>query len=126
MGSSGSGSFSDYPGYKQNNSSKSNHSQGDSSGEDACSKAFSTSLDDVASCNYYLMNKSVPPEKTNIIIAFEKRIVAKDSANNTIGYLPTKFNYLKACMEDGFRYNGIVQSSANSPIPSVIIAVGPV
>lgn len=122
MGSSGTGNFSDYSNQKPQNG---NEKTGGSSGENKCEKAFSTALEDVGSCTYYLTNNDVPPVDTDIELYFNKRIIARTIDKIDIGYVPTKFNYLKNCMDSGFSYTGKVTASSNSPIQSVIIDIIP-
>lgn len=122
MGSTGSGSFSDY-----DHSPKKIASQGSTSGEDKCNKSFSTNLEEVQNCNYYINHSSVPPRNTQVSIVFENpRLAVQDTANQIIGYLPTKYNYLLACMESGINYSGVVSASSLRPIPSVSVDISPI
>lgn len=127
MGSTGSGSFTDYSGFN-NKSSKSGGGQGGnggSSGQDQCAMAFSTRLDEVATCEFYKTNKDVPAIGSNVIISFNTRLVVLDQYNICIGYLPTKFNYLRACMTDGFTYTGVINESSTTPLPTISIDIAP-
>jgi hypothetical protein len=121
MGSTGSGSFSDYQGYKPSNPD----GNGGSSGTDQCARAFSTSLDEVATCDFFKTTGNVPVKGTNVVILFEKRLVAVDPKGVFLGYLPTKFNYLRSCMTDGYSYAGVVQNSSTTPIPAISIDIAP-
>ena len=67
MGSSGSGSFTDYS--KQKPKPVGGKSGG-SSGDDKCGKAFNTSLEEVSRCHYFVSNGKVPPKGTEIKIVF--------------------------------------------------------
>jgi hypothetical protein len=127
MGSTGSGSFSDYHNYERNRNANAegSNSNGGSSGEDQCARALSTSLDDVAYCEYYKTRRDLPPIGTILSIEFKTRLVAITDDGLSLGYLPTKYNYLRACMNDGFAYTGAVSSSNVSPIPSIIVDVAP-
>ena len=127
MGSSGSGSLSDYHDYEKNKSSKSdgNGSSDGSSGEDRCAKAFSTSLDEVSVCDYYKTNRNVPPVDTSVKIEFNLRLRVLEENNICVGYLPTKYNFLRACMADGFTYSGVIIESTSSPIPSIVVDIAP-
>ncbi len=122
MGSTGTGHFSDYPGSAPKSG---DDKTGGSSNEDKCLKAFSTSLEDVARGNYFTAHNDVPPAGTEIEIVFNSRLVAVDKNGEEIGYLPTKFNYIKVCMDNGHTYSGNVISSSLHPIPSVSIDVIP-
>lgn len=116
MGSSGSGSFSDYSGIPISGSG--NRSSGGSSGSDKCQEAFTVSLEDVASHDYYLKQKSAPPLGTELTVMFKGRVLAV-AGTDSVGSLPTKLNYLARCLRDGINYKGIVTLSTNGPNPQV-------
>ncbi|WP_232438572.1 MULTISPECIES: hypothetical protein [Burkholderia] len=121
MGSSGSGSFSDYPG------TKAKAVEGDgigvaggTSGVDRCKQAFSCVLEDVGQCDFYSQFRKVPAPGTQLGIFFDKkRIFAVDVDGVKVGALPTSFNYLAACLAGGVTYVGVVKSSADKPVPTV-------
>lgn len=120
MGSIGSGNFSDYSSYKGNSN------QGGSSGEDKCGKGFDAELEDVAICDYSKLNNNVPPIDSQVEVVFIKpRLAVVDSKKVCIGYLPTQYNYLRACLTDGFTYSGIVGHSSLTPIPNVSVLISP-
>ncbi|MDP1622739.1 MAG: hypothetical protein Q8M08_10425 [Bacteroidales bacterium] len=123
MGSSGTGNFSDYSGSAP---SSKGEKTGGASGEDKCLLAFSTILEDVARCQFFITHGTVPAEGEEIQVVFNTRIVAVSKIGEEIGYLPTKYNYLKVCMDNGTRYSGHVSSSSIDPIPSVRIDVIPI
>jgi hypothetical protein len=122
MGSSGTGNFSDYSGSAP---SSKDEKTGGSSGDDKCLLAFSTILEDVGRCQFYITYQNVPAEGENIQVIFNSRIVAVSKNGEEIGYLPTKYNYLKVCMDAGNRYSGRVTFSSVDPFPSVRIDVFP-
>jgi hypothetical protein len=124
MGSTGSGSLTDYSKRKP----KGNESEtGGTSGNDECGKAFSTSLEDVSRCFYFMDSKNVPPVGTTVNIFFNGvRLAAETSMGEEIGYLPTKYNYLRICLIAGFRYSGQVRSSSVKQIPFIEIDVVPI
>jgi hypothetical protein len=116
MGSSGSGSFSDYPG-----SGKAKGGSGGGSGappEDRCGKAFSAQLEDVEHHPYFAKHGTPPPVGTELEVAHFKRLVAV-ADGDIVGNLPTKLNYLAACMKDGYHYVGNVIVS--KPGSSIIV-----
>lgn len=119
MGSSGSGSFSDYSGSPSN--SNSSGASGGGSGTDQCAMAFSTALEEVGQCDYFTSTGSVPPPGTELTIAIAQRIVALDTNDVVVGALPTRFNYLAACLNEGFQYVGVVRSSSASPNPQATV-----
>lgn len=122
MGSSGSGNFSDYPG----NQSQSNRKNGGSSGEDRCNRAFSTRIEDVPRCAYFRKHGQVPLTGSIVSIIFNGvRISVVDAVGDEIGFLPTTFNYLILCMENGITYGGSVTRSANNAVPVVEVDIAP-
>lgn len=122
MGSSGTGSFSDY---SEHTPKATGGKTGGGSGEDQCGRAFSTNLEDVSRCDYFLKHASVPPINTPVEIYFNKRLIAKTNKGEEIGYLPTRYNYIKLCLEDGYNYYGIVSASSSSPLTTVTIDIAP-
>jgi hypothetical protein len=116
MGSSGSGNFSDYSGKPKTTSS--GGSSGGSSGSDKCGEAFTASLEDVASHDFYMNHGSAPAVGTQLTIKVKGRVVAV-AGGESVGSLPTRLNYLARCLQDGFTYTGIVTVSANGNSPRV-------
>lgn len=116
MGSSGSGNLSDYSGKPKTGSGSG--SSGGSSGSDKCGQAFTASLEDVASHDYYVNNGSVPAVGTQLTIEVRRRVVAV-AGTESVGSLPTRLNYLARCLENGFTYTGIVTASSNGSNPQV-------
>ncbi|WP_025663946.1 hypothetical protein [Aquimarina megaterium] len=121
MGSSGSGNFSDYPGSKPTGGGKS----GGSSGENKCEKAFTAMLEEIDRCPYYIEKKDVPKVGDEVKIGFDKRPTAISKDGLTVGYLPTKFNYIKMCLDDGYSFIGRVASSSSDLVAAVSIDVIP-
>lgn len=146
MGSSGSGSFSDYPGSSRGGSGGSSTGGGSGGGDsggggsggggsggggngggDPCDRAFNTELEDVQQSDYWNTNGGVPPIGTEVEIVRRKRLVAQDAAGLSIGNLPTALNSLAACLEKGWTYVGTVQAaSSGPPEPSIVIDVAAV
>jgi hypothetical protein len=116
MGSTGSGSFTDYSG-SQN--PKGNGGSGGSDGVDPCSQAFSSTLQEVAQCDYLKKHGAPPPVQTQLSLVLNGRIFAVDESGTTVGALPTSYNYLAACLNAGFKYVGVVSASKANPLPSV-------
>lgn len=116
MGSTGSGSFTDYSGAPKASSGKG--TSGGTSGEDICSQAFSAALEDVAQYGYFNAHQNVPPVQAQLDIVLNGRLIAM-AGNDAVGALPTRFNYLAACIADGFTYRGLVTFSVNGPNPQV-------
>jgi hypothetical protein len=53
------------------------------------------------------------------------RLAVETDLGEEIGYLPTKYNYLKVCMDNGFRYTGSVRTVSIVPTPSVSVDITP-
>ncbi|MER8664750.1 hypothetical protein NKH34_26960 [Mesorhizobium sp. M1148] len=116
MGSSGSGTFSDYSGKPKTGSGSG--SSGGSSGSDKCGEAFTASLEDVASHDYYKNHGSAPAVGTPLTVEVRGRVVAV-AGTESVGSLPTRLNYLARCLQDGFTYTGVVTASSNRANPQV-------
>lgn len=119
MGSTGSGSFSDYSGAKNTSSTGQGGGSGGASGVDRCQQAFSCVLQEVAQCDYYARAGTVPAPGTVLSISLSGRLFAVDSSGVKVGALPTSFNYLAACLAGGVSYVGVVKSSTSTPVPTV-------
>lgn len=123
MGSSGSNRISDYPG-----SSSSSGKPGGSAGgggdstEDRCARAFSADLEDVEHSDYYQAHQALPPVATALEVVQRKRLIAQTTSGESVGNLPTSFNYLAACLKDGWRYVGTIQNATSGPPVARILA----
>lgn len=106
MGSTGSGSFSDY----------SRNTEDDN----RCEKAFSVKLQDVEQFEYYKKHDDVPPIGTVLSIALGKRLIAKTPDGEAVGSLPTSFNYLAGCLAQGYVYSGSVRQSDADTSPVLV------
>lgn len=129
MGSSGSGRFSDYPASPSTKSSSSggrSGSSGGSSGEDPCDRAFSTELEDFERSEYFGNHKGTAPKiGTTVTIEKGKRVIARASTGETLGNLPTKFNYLAGCMAAGRTYIGRIVTVSPGLIAKITIDAAP-
>ena len=111
MGSAGTGSFGDYkPG--QN--------------EDRClENLFNITLEEVALCEYFEINKDIPPFMTQVKVKnqLHNGRVALETIerNEIIGLLPTIYSYIISCIRRGYRYEGKVTFSSTSPIAKVMV-----
>ena len=140
MGSTGTGTFSDYPGSEGGRPGKSGGggrggaSQGGGGGQggggklsnDRCgAKLDGISLQEVANCTYYREHESPPPKKSRVRIRkklFGGRVAIEiQDTKEVIGLLPTKFNYIVPCMKDGWEYTGSIVDTSKAKIPKVII-----
>jgi len=124
MGSTGSGSFTDY---SKRKSTILDGTNGGTSGNDDCGKAFTTNLEDISRCFYFINKHKVPSVDTEVSVFFNGvRLSIESKLGEEIGYLPTKYNYLKNCIADGIVYKGSIRSSSLTPIPSIIVDITPV
>ncbi len=120
MGTSGSGRITDYPGGSGGGGSGGGHGAGGSSGVDRCGKAFSANLEEVEQCDYFKHHNSGPPAGTKVDIKHKKRIVVETEGGESVGFLPTKFNYVAQCIADGYSYSGKVTFSKKGPPVAVV------
>lgn len=120
MGSTGSGRFTDYTG-----SGSATGKTGGMSGTDKCSLSFSCLLDEVAQSSYFSMHNSLPDIGSTILIQQGRpRIIAIDTRTNLdCGALPTQFNYLAGCLNEGHSYIGIITNVSNFPVPLIQVDV---
>ena len=121
MGSSGPGNFSDYSNYPR--AIKGVTGAVDS--EDKCALAFSTLIEDVDTCKYYSKKGILPAVGTEVYVEFNVRLVVISNDGLIIGYLPTKYNYLRNCIVKGFTYTGVVSNVSTTPINTVIVDITP-
>ena len=124
MGSTGSGSFSDYPGSRPKDDGKGSEGGG-ASGNDRCERAFASALEEVELCDYFAANGDVPPANTVLTVEQRGRLFAVNESGQSVGALPTGFNYLADCLAAGFTYEGRVVSSASTPVASVDVDFAP-
>lgn len=106
MGSTGSGSFTDYP--------------GGSGSDDQCYRAFAAALEDVEHGAYFKARAAVPPVGTVLALAHQKRIVAVTEAGEVVGSLPIRLNYLAGCLRQGYTYTGHVLEARSGPVVVVL------
>lgn len=121
MGSTGTGNFSDY----KNFSRAIKGITGAEDSEDKCALAFSTFIEDVDTCEYYSKKGTLPAVGTEVCIDFKVRLVVKSNDGLIIGYLPTKYNYLRYCIVKDFKYTGVVSNVSSTPINTVIVDITP-
>ena len=120
MGSSGTNRLSDYSG-----KAKEKGGGGGAGGKDPCGTAFSANLEDVERCPYYKSHTAPPAKGSAVQVVFQRRPAVATKKGELIGYLPTKFNYLRACLEEGHKYEGVVTSTKTKPIITVSVDITP-
>ena len=124
MGSSGSGTFSDYSRHKPLKNEDAD--SGGSSGKDRCGQAFESALEEVSRCFYFMNRNSVPLAGTEVKITFNGlRFAIETTLGEELGYLPTGRNYIKVCIDSGFKYIGAVNSASLKPTPSIRVDIFP-
>jgi len=133
MGSTGSGKFGDYRVGNgklmgNSNTNTSGGVGGSKSGEIECPSIIENiRLEDVATSEYYVKNRSLPPSGDNVSLyttIFKGRLVVNaTSTGEIIGNLPTQYNYLINCMKSGLNYTGAVVASGQKPIPFVVVTL---
>lgn len=121
MGSTGTGNFSDYKKFPR--AIKGVTGADDS--EDKCALAFSTLIEDVDTCEYYRKKGALPAVGTEVYVDFKVRLVVKSNDGLIIGYLPTKYNYLRNCIVKSFTYTGVVSVASSTPINTVVVDITP-
>jgi hypothetical protein len=121
MGSNESDRISDYPGLSSSGISGGGGDVNDARAQDRCGRAFSARLEDAQQSEYYRTRGTVPLLGTEVQIVRRKRLVAQTTDGESIGNLPTSFNYLAACLTDGWTYVGKVRSVAVAPPIATIL-----
>ncbi|OQP88465.1 hypothetical protein BTR14_01555 [Rhizobium rhizosphaerae] len=76
-------------------------------------------MEDVAQCDLFTNTSNVPAVGTELTLVHAGRIFAATPEGVRVGALPTKYNYLAACLRDGNDYVGVVTASAHAPFPQV-------
>ena len=129
MGSSGTNSFTDYPG---SNGGRPNFGDGSGSGgagggtTDRCENSIAAlALEEVATAEYYSKHNSIPTLKTPVFVRPElvgsRVALATVSGNEVIGYVPTAYNYLRQCIQKGWTYDGVVSRSISGRVPQLSV-----
>jgi hypothetical protein len=124
MGSSGISRYSDYPRSAPKKTAEGGASGG-ASGEDPCDKAFSADLEDFERSEYFARHKSPPKVGLEVAVSLERRLTVRTGANETLGFLPTKFNYLAGCIKSGHNYSGQVSGVSSKPLIRVRVDIAP-
>jgi hypothetical protein len=134
MGSTGTGKFSDYPGSSGGRPSGTPGGGGGGGSPtkpddvDKCGRAISDmSLEEVALADYFKNHKAVPPVKTKVRVRKKLvggRVAVETTASSeVVGYVPTVYNYLRGCMEKGWKYEGQVDDSSKGKLPKVKVSL---
>lgn len=125
MGSSGTNTFSDYPG-SGGGRPGGKGGGGGGGGEEKTDKCDVTlddlSLEDVALSEYFTEKEKSPPENTKVRVReklVDGRVAVETESGEVIGYVPTAYNYLRQCISQGWKYRGKVSTSSSGKIPRV-------
>jgi hypothetical protein len=124
MGSSGTGRLSDYSSKEKKEPKTPGSETGGSSGRDPCSDSFTAKLEDVSRSQFYTSSGALPANGTHVDVKLSGRLVVY-AAGGDLGFLPTQYNYLAACINRGFKYGGTVTSTATAPVPMISVEIAP-
>ncbi|WP_057914485.1 hypothetical protein [Peribacillus muralis] len=111
MGSSGVDKFGDYPG--NTNLTK-----------DMCRmERKNVGLEEVGRSEYFNVHGDVPAIIEPIVLSDQLKngrlVVLSETTGEEIGFLPSTYSSLLACMRKGFSYRGDIVYSVLRPIPKV-------
>jgi hypothetical protein len=86
-------------------------------------------LEEVSRSEYFSTKQTVPPAGTNVQVRKDlvggRIAVETTRGNQSIGFLPTQYNYLVGCLKQGHKYRGKVTASADSPTPRIVADLFP-
>lgn len=99
-------------------------------GTDMCDRVIeSARLEEIERSQYHKKHSRVP--RIEDLVRLRKgleagRLVIEHASTNlSVGYLPTRFNYLVQCLASGRKYNGKVTASTDSPSARIVIELSP-
>jgi hypothetical protein len=128
MGSTGFGAFGNYPGSSRGGyGGNGQNGAGNVGGSDSCPVEIEEiiMLEDVAMSEYYTANNSLPTPGDAIelsdTLVYGRLVIQSVSTGETIGNMPTRYNYLLPCIKRGMHYHGQVVSSGFRPVPFVTV-----
>jgi hypothetical protein len=125
VGSTGTGNFSDYSGSQGGGGSGGGGQGGGSnSNEDRCLESIeNVRLQEIERSEYYSNHGAVPRVSTKVALRSTlvggRIAIETKSGKEIIGVLPTRLNYLRRCIEQGYSYTGEVVESKSGLVPSV-------
>jgi hypothetical protein len=107
VGSSGSGKLGDYQNPKG----------------DQCDNTIEADLEEVALAAYMTKHGKVPTVGTNVTLNATQHkgryVVETSKTHESIGNLPTEFNYVILCLNQGYRYSGEVIAAHSGKAPAI-------
>ena len=92
--------------------------------DNKCNQALSAQLEDFERSDYYFQQNSVPDVGTQVLLVFDKRLIVEVDGLS-IGFLPTRYNYLVPCIKNGFSYQGRIVSATSSPMFRIQVDLAP-
>ena len=124
MGSSGSGNFSDYSGSQGGSSGGGASGGGANTNSDRCLEDIEgVRIQEIESSEYYENHESTPRQGTKVVVRSSledgRFAVETKSGKEVIGLLPTRLNFLRRCIEQGYSYSGEVSESSSGLVPSL-------
>jgi hypothetical protein len=131
MGSTGTGRFTDYPGATNRPPTGGRGPSGGgggAEGEDRCAVLIEDQLlEEVERCAYFERAGDVPPVGTDVfvldrLVGGRLAVCARADAE-VIGLLPTPLNFVRACIEVGWRYEGEVVAALREWQPLVRVTL---
>ncbi|HEY8899234.1 MAG TPA: hypothetical protein VIM61_02315 [Chthoniobacterales bacterium] len=137
MESDSTGHLSDYshiklrPNPRDGTTSGGGEDGGGGDGEEAIDQCLlvneNITLEEFERCPFWKKSKIVPPKGSTIHVnptVINGRLgVIEDGGGELLGYLPTRFNFLRLCIEQGGSYAGEVSGSTTTPVPSVRVSL---
>ena len=130
MGSTGTGNFDDYSGTPGGTSPGGGPSGGRGATGTRCDNRIDfVDLQEVATSDYYSTRGAVPAPGTDVgvrrsLVGGRMGVETTDTSE-VVGLLPTTFNYLRQCLEQGYTYSGQVSASLDTPVPQVRVDLEP-
>jgi hypothetical protein len=121
MGSRSTGRYTDYP-------------RGDAAGvvpgeQEKCDQSIpDVELEEVAACDYYAARHEVPQRGTRVRLRVGLvggRLAVETEQGQVVGLLPTRYSYLRRCLEQQYAYSGEVLSAVTTPVPRVTVGLAP-
>jgi hypothetical protein len=126
MGSTGTGRFGNYRIGLASGDGKNSKEDSMSTKEFICPDNIEfIQIEDVAISEYFTKHNSLPAQHTSVrlkrALEFGRLVIETSESSETIGNLPTQYNYLLECIYRGKTYSGQVLASGVDPIPYVVV-----
>jgi hypothetical protein len=128
MGSTSSGTFKNYPPTATKKGGSGGPQGGGPGGDHCAQELLNVRLEEVGRSAYFQARNAVPNTGIPVNLRTARlgpRLSIDTADGQSIGFLPTEFNYLVVCMKKGFSYSGEVTASSLQPVPSVRINLRP-